>query len=355
MPADMTTFAAYYNTRIRGMKSALFSGEQLDDMLESGNIESLIEVLINSPYGPEMGEALTLCRGADAVEDAVSRNFVSTLRRLLEMAEGRFRDLAELFLCRWDMTAAKSLLRVQRLGFDRERAMEALSVGPTLSVPVLHDLAARESVADLVAGLVAWNPVLCLGLSEHVAKHGEECDMAVLEEELERRYYVGTIQGLGEMKEDENTDIFRHMLELEVDRINLRVVFETLQFNTDPEAAIERIMPVGTLRPNLLKRMILSRSVVMATELLNGTRYSSFVEGLFTFMQTGRFSMMTHMFESIALTEVRRTARRLVLSIAVLIYYVYLKSNEARNLRLIARGHAHHVPRARVREGLIHV
>lgn len=355
MTSDISTFAAYYNTRVRSMKSALFTSGQLDDMIENGDIESQIEVLINSPYGPEMSEALTVCRGADAVEEAVSRDFTKTLRRLLDMTEGRFRELTSMFFCRWDIVAAKSLLRIHRLGLDSTRTVESLSAGPTLSMPVLRGLATRDSVADLVAGLIAWNPYLCLSLNDHVAEHGENSDMAVLEEELERRYYVGTINELAEMENDENAELFRHVLALEVDRINLRVVFETLAFKTDPARAGERFMTVGTLPPRLLKRMVMSRSIVTATELLSGTRYSSFVEVLFTFMQTGRFSMMTHMFEEIALTEVQRAARRLVLSFAVLMYYVYLKSNEVRNLRLIARGHARHVPHARVREGLIYV
>ncbi|MCD6288372.1 MAG: V-type ATPase subunit [Candidatus Hydrogenedentes bacterium] len=355
MSMDMSTFAAYYNARIRGMKSALFTGEQMDDMLDNEDIETMSEVLLNSPYRADMGEALTRYRGAEAIEDAVSRNFVNTLRYLLDMAEGRFKDLGRLFFRRWDVRAAKSLLRIHGLGLGERQVEESLTVGPTLTMPVLRDLAARESVEELVAGLAAWDPDLCLCLAEYVAQNGSDSETAVMEEMLDRRYYAGTIQQLKNTKKYDDADILRYILALEVDRINLRIVFETLSFKLNVDDAVNRMLNVGTLNHRILKRMVGSGSVVTATEMLSGTRYSLLVEGLFTFMQTGRFSMMTHMFESIVLTEVRRLARRLVLSIAVLMYYTYLKANETRNLRLIARGHVSDVPHARVREGLIHV
>jgi vacuolar-type H+-ATPase subunit C/Vma6 len=41
------------------------------------------------------------------------------------------------------------------------------------------------------------------------------------------------------------------------------------------------------------------------------------------------------------------------LTVAILTYYAWAKFNEVINLRLIARGHARHLPAGRVREEMV--
>ena len=190
------TFAAYYNARVRAMKSTLFAPSRLGDLLERGGLEELIEVLLNSPYEHEMAEALATHKGADAVEDAVSRSLVTSLRKLLRLADESFKRPAALFLLRWDLAAVKSLLRVRHLELTAEEGASALCPGPTLTVPLLRNLAGRESMPDVVAGLVAWNPELCACLPPELPAYRRIHSVAVFEEALDRRYFVETVEAL---------------------------------------------------------------------------------------------------------------------------------------------------------------
>ncbi len=107
-------FAAHYNARVHGMKSALFSRAQLEDLLDQEELTLLIEVLLNSPYEKEMAASLSRYEGADAVEDAVSRNLAQTFGRLLKYAQGSFAELARRLFARWDLMAVKTLIRVRQ-------------------------------------------------------------------------------------------------------------------------------------------------------------------------------------------------------------------------------------------------
>ena len=354
------TFAAYYNARVRAMKSTLFAPSRLGDLLERGGLEELIEVLLNSPYEHEMAEALATHKGADAVEDAVSRSLVTSLRKLLRLADESFKRPAALFLLRWDLAAVKSLLRVRHLELTAEEGASALCPGPTLTVPLLRNLAGRESMPDVVAGLVAWNPELCACLPPELPAYRRIHSVAVFEEALDRRYFVETVEALrtpGQHAEvaAEDAWLLGRALAMEIDRVNLRVLFAALSSRAPGEATMARVMPQGTFPLRILRRMAYSGSVAETMEMLGRTPYRSLVEGLYPFMQTGRFSSLERFIDLAHITELRRMARRYIFSIAVLIDYAWQKSNEVTNLRLIARGHARHVPRARVREGLLYV
>src|SRR5262245_17996812 len=77
-----SSFAAFINARVRGMKSALLSRNDLETMLNSGRLDQIGDMLMKSPYETELAEALARYQGADAIEDAVTRNLVNTFTQL---------------------------------------------------------------------------------------------------------------------------------------------------------------------------------------------------------------------------------------------------------------------------------
>jgi vacuolar-type H+-ATPase subunit C/Vma6 len=87
-------------------------------------------------------------------------------------------------------------------------------------------------------------------------------------------------------------------------------------------------------------------------EQLARTRYARLVEELYQLLQTNRFSPMERFFERLLMRNVRQSARNNVFGIGVMMDFVWLKYNEAINLRLIARGLAGNLPHGRVRDEL---
>ncbi|MCP4639813.1 MAG: V-type ATPase subunit [bacterium] len=356
----VTEEAARLNARVRAMKSRLFDRGRLNDLLDQGDLAVFIDVLLNSPYEVEMAEALTRARGADAVEEAVGRNLAATfglLSRLAGIQEeanqpGVTRgSLTRTFFTRWDLTAVKSLVRLKHRSMESGEVARMVSPGPGLGVVALRQLAAADSVPALIGRLTTWNLRLGQTLSAALPSYSETNDPAVLEDALDRGYFCETLETLVR-ETDEDAALVRRVLQMEVDRINLRTLFRSV--GTSERVPDERLLPGGTIPMRKLRLMAQAGDVATLMELLEPTPYRDLVEGLYQFVQTKRFGPMERMFESFILRYLKREARSNVFGLAVLVHYAWLKYNEAMDLRLIARGLARGLPRGLVREELLY-
>lgn len=348
--ADIDPLIVYFNARVHGMKRHLFATRTVDEFLDQGDLARFTDALLDSAYRTEMAQALTRYHGADAVEEAVSRNLVATFQTLLGRAQGEFKELVQLFLARWDLVAIKALLRCRHQNVDAATAGTALIPGPRLTPPILADMKELESMESLVRALAAWDRELCGPLLKALPSYQEEENLQILEEALDRAYFAGNAGRLRDAK-DSDSQMVREQLQAEIDRINLRTVFQHIETKGELADTLEdRILPEGTLPNGLLRQMAAASDPASAMELLGRTRYSSLVEELYQLLQTGRFSPMERYFERVLMKNVRQSARNNVFGIGVMMDYVWMKYNEVVNLRLVARGLAGNLPAGRVRD-----
>lgn len=345
-------FSIYYSARIRGMKSKLFTRAQYDEILEGHDVQVAVDKLLNSPaYGEDMASALTRAHGADAVEDAVSRNLVRTMQRLYRgITDDEYRALAEVFLMRWDLAAVKSLLRCRHHSVPVSDSIQELVPGPTMPVAVMRDLAQRDSMTALVGALVAWNVALCSPLQKALPEYEASGNLAVLEEALDRGYFAANAKAL-KNTEDEDAALVRRVLQMEIDRMNLRRLL-TMRGDSD---ILAKLLPGGAIGRGTLEKMAAAGSPEQVVELLAGTPYRSLAEGVYELVASGRYAQMERLFEREMIHQLRKASRLHVLSIAVFLEYAWMKYNEIMNLRLLVRGEARHLPRGRIREEMVYV
>tara|TARA_R110001592_G_scaffold140888_2_gene361992 strand:+ start:604 stop:1668 length:1065 start_codon:yes stop_codon:yes gene_type:complete len=350
--ADMDPFVIHFNARVHGMKADLLTQHAIDELLEQGDLAHMVDALLDTPYRTEMAEALTRYEGADAVEEAVSRNLVVTFQMLLSRSHGEFRTLVELFLSRWDLMAVKSILRCKHHNLDGAAVGSALMPGPNLTSPILVELNQCDSVESLVQALIGWNRTLCRSLRSALPAYLESNDLASLEEALDRAYFVENAARL-KSTDDSDSQMVREQLQAEIDRINLRTVFQHIESGGEIETSLEdRFLSQGTLPKSLLRQMANASDPSAAMEQLDRTKYARLVEELYQLLETERFSPMERYFERLLMRNVRQSARNNVFGIGVMMDFVWLKYNEVINLRLIARGLAGNLPTGRVRDEL---
>jgi len=347
----LDTIAPYINSRVAGMRSRLLPQAKFEELINVEGIDRLVDAMMSTPYQEDLAEALTRFSGVDAIEEAVSRNLVKTFQKLRSLGSGAMQDLIDTFLLRWDLIAVKSLLRYRHHNIDTETTIAELQPGPSLTVPLLRSFAERSTMRDLVTALAAWNPELCGPLLRVLPEYEAEESVSVLEEALDRAYFVETVKSLE--SDDEDTEILRTVLRMEIDRINIRLVFQ-LKDGMSAEQLEERLLPKGNLPARTVQALAQARDGAAAMEILNTTIYKQLREMLYMFVQSARFSPMDRMFDLILIRHLGREARNHFLSIATLMQYAWLKYNEAVNLRLIARGEANNLPRGRVREEMMY-
>lgn len=349
--AEVDASVAHFNTLVHALKSKLLPMSSFEEYMAFGSADRLGEVLLESSYRTEMAEALTRSHGADAVEEAIQKNRAAQIAQLSRRAQDEFGDLVQIFLARFDLVAVKFLLRAKHHDLSEADILAGGNPGVSMSIAEFQDFARAESMEALVTQLIAWNLRLCRPLRKVLALYREKNDPAVLEDALDMEYFSKSARALRDL-DDENAMALSWYLRVEIDRINLRLVFENFQYKGDVEDMLSRIVPFGTLSRGSVESMARAVDAAAAMEMLNGTRYQVLSDQLIKFIQTNRFAPVERTFDRLVATQLRRLALRDVFGIGVVMDYVWLKFNEGVNLRLIARGLAGSVPMGRVREEL---
>ncbi len=346
--------AAFVNARVRGMKSSLLGRNDLEALLDSGRLDQIGETLLKSPYDVELAEALSRYQGAEAIEDAVSRNLVNTFGRLKAMCRQEMAALAEIFIGRWDLIAVKALLRNRHHGLDAETGASSLVPSASMSQAVQKELAAQDTMEALVRGLAAWNSALCRGLVEALPAYQETKNLRTLEDALDRSYFVSNLVRLGSYRSDD-AKFIQEILRAEIDRINLRRLFEPRPAGVSAEDVVRELLPRGAISEQVLREIAAAGTPERAAEVVARTPYGDMAGALANFAQTGRFSSLERQFELKFIERLRRAVQRQNIGLASLLRYAWLKYNEVTNLRIIAHGLAAHLPKARLEQELLYV
>ncbi len=346
--SDADSQIIYFNARVHGMKSALYTRNVLEEYLNQNDVQKLVDGLLESGYRTEMAEALTRNAGADAIEDALSRNLAATFNRMLTGVSGEFADLVRVFLTRWDLAAVKGLLRARHWGLDQEEAIAELNPGPGLPMAVVREYARLDSMPALINALVSWNRELCQSLRKAQEAYNETNDLAVLEDALDRAYFVGALNSL-KKSSDSNALLLAEYLRAELDRINLRTLFLVVEGG---DTANARFLPGGNLSEARLRAMAATGDAGAAFSQLESTAYADLLNEYLQYVQSKRFAPIERYFERLLIKGLLKLSRRDVFGIGVMMNYVWMKYNEVINLRLIARGLAGSIPMGRVRDEL---
>lgn len=350
MPA---TFAANISARVRGMKSRLLSRGDIVGMLDNGRLDTMGETLLRTPYEDEMAEALSRYQGAEAIEDAVSRNLVNVFAKLKHMCREDMAELAEIFIARWDLNAVKALLRNQHHGLDVERGLASLVPSPSMPQALQKEFAAYDTMDALVRALAAWNGTLCGVLLEAHGAYQDGRNLRVLEEALDRNYFVNNIQRL-ERYNSKDARFIQDLLRSEIDRINLRRLFEPRAPGVEAEDVLQQMLPRGTLSRDTLREIATAGTPERAADAVGKTAYGDMAEALQAYAESGKFSYLERQFELRFLAKLKRAVQRQSLGLAILLRYAWLKYNEVMNLRIIAHGLAVHLPKERLEQEVLY-
>jgi ATP synthase A1 C subunit len=352
--AKVSINAAYISARVRGMKSHLMDATDLDSLMDSAGPDAMTELLLTTPYESEMAEALTRYHGADAVEEGATRNLIQTFSKLRRLSKGSMEQLVNIFIGRWDLAGVKSLLRNRHQGLDAETGEASLLPSPSLSPALMIDLASRDSVEALVRGLTAWNSSLCRPLEDKLAEYQESGNLRVLEDALDRSYFVSNARRL-ESDSSADAKTVRAVLRLEIDRMNLRRLFEPRGAEVDAEDILHELLPNGGISLDMLRTVASSNSPERAVEQLENSAYRGLGDALAVFAQTGQFSRLERAFDKLMMDRLKRASQQNSMSIAVLMRYSWLKYNEVMNIRMISRGAAVNLPKSRIQEEMLYV
>lgn len=336
MPEDF----GYINARVKGMRSRLLPPGRLEELLGLADLESFIHALANTPYGPELQEALTRYQGLRAVDEALMRAFQKVARKILGFSEGKAKALIQVFLLQWDLHNLRTILRAKHAGHSPEATEQNLVPAGELTEVRLRELLAQPDLTALANTLATWEHPLAEALLAAVRQYEATKDLLSLELSLDQGYFEWALRvarGMGH-----NETLVRDVIRMQIDFTNVKTAFKLQQV---PELSRDErgrfFLPGGSV---VSREVFLNLADPATAELglreLHGRgihpegRTPGEVERSLDEEATRRMAML-YLGDP--------------LGIDVVIGFLTMLSSEIRNLRLIARSKALGIPRELIR------
>lgn len=331
------------------MRSRLLDRGRTEELLAVPSLDAFIQALTNSPYGPDLQEALTRYQGIKAVDRALARNFHKTTRKILHFADGKARTLIELLLLRWDLASVRGILRGKHTDRSEAAIMESILPAGTLSEVALQELARQVDVPALAGALEAFGHPLGVALARGLGAYLEDKDLLRLELELDR-FYAEYVLALAKGKGHSET-VLREFVQAEIDALNVKTTMKLLRYEDRRDEGTRHrfFVPGGRIVDEKLFLALTRRDTAEhAWEVLRvrGFHVQKMPEDL------------TQFEKEVDLLLIRRAARLYLgdpLGIDVVVGYLTLKYNEVVNLRLIAHGKLLGIPHEMVRREMVGV
>jgi V/A-type H+-transporting ATPase subunit C len=214
----------YINARIKVMKSALLPPQRLEELLQTPDLDGVIQALVDTPYNMELQEALSRFAGVRAVDEALAQNFYHTTRRILGFADGPPRRQIEVVLLRYDLQNLRAIVRGRHTGKSGEDILATLYPGGILSGVRLRELLQQPDLRAVADTLVTWMHPLGRALRDGVEASQRSGSLLDLEIALDRTYAqygrrVADGEGDGETT-------FRRFLSGEVTATNMKTALK---------------------------------------------------------------------------------------------------------------------------------
>lgn len=351
----------YANARIRAMKSWLLDARIYDALLAARGIDEVIEVLVGTVYRTEIEAALVKYGGMKCVAEALRSNVTHAIGKLKNFFAGRSRELALLLLARWDIFNLMTILRGQARGVAPDEILDALMPIGELTAAELRELAQQPSMRATVDVMLTWHLPYAKPLARALGS-SDGADLWSVETRLHQWRYGEALAGLGE---EENEALVKEMLQAEIDVVNVLTLLRLSRLD-DRAARLQRrygtpaVLPLliagGRLSEQRLQELSAALDVESLVRGLQGTPYAAVLANrMQRYRQSGDVAVLQGGLEEFLVRTGVRMMYRNPLSIAIAIGYIWAKTNEVTNVRVIAQGKALGLERDAIQQDMIQV
>jgi len=335
----------YGNARIRGMKADLLDRRAYETLLAAASLEALIEALVATAYKEEIEAALVKHPGVECVAEGVRKNIARTTGSMIRFFDGRPQQLVGLLVSRWDLFNLIAILRGQARGVAAEEILATLVPAGALKDHELQELAKQPTVGATAQLMLSWRLPFAGALARSLRLAGG--DLALVETELHR---IRFRDALAALRGDENDMLVRDVIETEIDTQNLSLLIRlssladwraALRARFGPADPAALLLDGGHLSRRRLAELMAATDIEAMLRILEGTVYGPALQArLGEYRQGADAAVLERALDSHLLLKGARMFHRDPLGVAMAVGYLWAKSAEVANLRLIAQGKA---------------
>jgi len=347
------TDSGYANARMRGMRSRLLPRAFYERLIEAQDMSQVVKQLMETPYAPDLESELVHGRTAAVVDEALKENMIAAYRKVLSFLPPESRKLLSTLLGRWDVFNIKTILRGAHNHVPFDEIRTSFFPAGYLGTLELEALAKLDDVRVIIDTMAMWGLVYAVPLRQAYPEYAADQDLAPLELALDTQYAAWAAERL--VGDAPDVDIARRILGMQIDTLNLVMIFRLLKADVDSIAA-EKYFREGGRSIRRDTYMALSR-LSDVDEVLDRLKRSPYSEALdaaaLRYLESASIPVFERALEDHVMRRALMAGVKDPHGVGVAISYLYGKQNEITNLRIIVKGKAVGMPADRVREELI--
>ena len=343
----------YANARLRAMKSRLLVWDDYQRLLAQESVESFISLLATTDYKEDVETALLHAKGISCVTDALHRNVARVFGRVYGFFEaGEPELLIRILLSRWDLHNVLTLVRGQANRIPRSEILAALVPAGRLGWIELELLAQQSGLAAVVDIMLTRRLPYASSLARAVGRFRGKEDLRQVEYDLMVSHYSWNSDALS--RPSANGRVVQGLVQAEVDILNLSVflrLWSDAASGSSADALISQwLIPGGTLRDEQWQELFQAES---ADQILAALPTADLRKSLAPVLGASHAAVARALERSLAHRAMALWYTGDPLGIALAAGYVWAKTSEMVNVRLLAYAVAGELDRARIWEALI--
>ena len=323
---------AYVAARAKSRKANLMDRTRLRQLIQQSPDQLTVAVADNG-YRNEMDLYAGHFTGSDLVEAALTHNLQVELAKILNLCNGKVRNIVEIYTGRFQYQNAKVVLRAVDNDVDVKKVSNSiLPEESEINIPWLKMIEESSTIRDAVEQMRR------LSFGKDLMAIGEDEGLQAYEDALDRHYFKNSLAQLSGNSPD--ITILRNHLRAEIDHRNIINILEGQAFGLTSEEISQALITGG----RLITKRDETQACISRESLLDVLRQSN------NFDLDGFQSVLTESDEKRTLDPVITWLRELEhaqmqrmsylhpISALPVIHYVSAKVQEIEDLRFIVRG-----------------
>lgn len=347
------TDECYATARLRGMRSLLLRREFYERCLDERDLTSVCRELLQTGYASDLQAGALHGFTAGFVDEALRENMTRAYGKVLGFMDPRGRELLVTLLARWDVFNIKAILRGAHGHVAFEQVDDSFFPAGYLGEDELATLARLDDVGAAIDTLAMWRLPYAVPLRHAYPEYARSGDLVAMELALDRQYAAWAASRLA--GEGQGVAVARRILGMQIDTANLVTVFRLLAVDADSAEAARHFLEGGlAVRLPLFLELAGLDDADAVLDRLRRTPYAlALDEAAIRYLATASVSVFERALEELLVRAAFSASIRDSGGVGVAISYLYGKSNEITNVRIIAKGKAVGIPAERLREELI--
>jgi V/A-type H+-transporting ATPase subunit C len=338
----------YLNTRVRVMLARLLAPQQFLALLELRELPQLITALGDTDYAPELERSSVEFSGYELIENALIAHGQRVFQKLLTIAPEGPRQLLEIVLERFEVFNLKTIVRGLHAGAPAKEVARSLYPSLLFSQTFYTELLQRGTLRDMLDYLLSTGNRYYKPLAAIFPEYERTGKLALLEHALDSFYFANARERLREYA-DENAKIIQDALDTETDILNLVYALRVVAAGVRSPERERYILAGGRLSTEAVRELLNAADL---DDLLKKVRRTPYGKALAAEAELS-ITRLQGRLENLLYRELCRLERGRFFDIHMAISYIWRKSAEITNIRVIASGLTRRASRAQIEEHLI--